>query len=550
MIYSWNNETEMWEWDSGPALLFDDNPAVLQTRLILGVAIGIGATMLIAHILFQMEKHNASYKEAALEAVLEDDKGNDNSEHIHQLALQEEEEGDGDFVNGYRENQKSQDRENNDNKIAKQNRIVTEDSIRHKGPRRRLSNTQRLQITATVTVLILFNYLLLVFQPGSIYLSFLGMILLWILTLYSYWRDEIQRRGRYDRCIAMVALFFIIAGCLTLITFCRLSLREGGIYQGPARIVGYDNNAYNNSNTNTILRANLQISWGGSWGCPYEDGKFCNAMINGALCDGDGTNDIAATDGDTLMTETLADEEINAIDSAAEEEINEMEDEDSETIDELTDKLNDEEDVVWDTFNEVIGLEGNDNATVAAAENTLVLEIDSEACTLIPEEVANEKLKKSNEEIESEIAMEEEYEDELGDELEELEESEYSFDDDVYEDSYWQKQDWDSVWGEYACMDLFDTDLKGATYKPEDPPGNDQWPTIMIYGSCSQCQAYMQDYYSTGHFQSIRSFEVQSWVYLFVGFFLLVLSAVATLFAPPVKEAKVILLSHDGGVEA
>ena len=153
---------------------------------------------------------------------------------------------------------------------------------------------------------------------------------------------------------------------------------------------------------------------------------------------------------------------------------------------------------------------------------------------------------------------EEIYAEELEEEIEELtggydyDYSEgYYYNDDTFEDDYWNT-DWDSVWGEYACEDLFSEDTDGEGYDPSQAPGLDGWPTIEIYGSCNSCEAYIVDYYTTDHFLGIRLYELQSWIYLWLGFILLIASAFAALkeHLSPTKEKEIVLLTHEGGVPA
>lgn len=128
----------------------------------------------------------------------------------------------------------------------------------------------------------------------------------------------------------------------------------------------------------------------------------------------------------------------------------------------------------------------------------------------------------------------------------------YYFDDDLYEDSYWDGYDWDSVWGEYACEDLFDSDLEGQTFDPNVPAGQDEWPTITIYGSCRSCQAFLDDYYSTEYFQSIKAFEHQAWSHLALAGVLAILAVIfhAREKMRPEHEKAVVLLTNEGGVAA
>lgn len=611
MVYEEDATTGLFEW-IGQAL---DSPGFLKTRLAFGVVVGLAATALFTHILLRMERHNSIYKAAVMEAAV--------GERDTQLELEEDQSSNnngGDYVQADLDGG-SPTRMASSPKYSN-NGESSSDSIYKPGDsRRRLSWNQRVQIFAHVTVLILFNYLLLVFLPGSVLLSFLAMTAVWILALHSYLRDEL-RRSRYDRLFTMIALFFIIAGCLTLVTYCRLALNEGRIYEGPARIVGYDDAVYNNKDGQT-MRADLQVAWGYEWGCPDEGGKVCEATVQGALCEtkykpvgyadadadsneteapasapgnrrrrrlettnivqaaeeyeeeqdrgeeedlkdeleatvdqdlqANATKTVIAQDVADVAEETL-DEDEEEIEEEASEDIDEVINEADEEITEVSDQLNEEVEVEQVLQTEVVELEGGPggNTTVAAIEGALVGQVDSEAAEVEQLEADKDALEEQNEELQQDLADEEDYEGELEGEIEDLEDGKYVYDDTVFEDDdYWQ-QDWDSVWGDYACEDLFDADLEGETYDPALEPGQDQWPTVTIYGSCNSCQAYVQDYYSTEHFQSIRLYELQSWVYLMLGFFLLCISAVAALAERirPTTEKTRVLLSHEGGVLA
>ena len=85
------------------------------------------------------------------------------------------------------------------------------------------------------------------------------------------------------------------------------------------------------------------------------------------------------------------------------------------------------------------------------------------------------------------------YEEEEEADIEELDEEMYDFDDDYYESGYWAETQWGGVWGEYACEDLFYSDVEEQTFDENDPPGNDDWPFINIYGNCDTCDAYIVD---------------------------------------------------------
>ena len=37
-------------------------------------------------------------------------------------------------------------------------------------------------------------------------------------------------------------------------------------------------------------RTDLEVAWGGEWGCPREDGKQCQAFVQGAMCETEANN--------------------------------------------------------------------------------------------------------------------------------------------------------------------------------------------------------------------------------------------------------------------
>lgn len=262
-------------------------PAFLKSRLIFGFVVGIAATVFFTWILFQMERNNASYQAALMEAQMGD--------RDTQLELEEETEekkyddgsgGSHGYVQAGNEEDFSCSSPSSPTLSPKNNSLSDDGPLYKPGESRHRSLTRSQQITIVlhVSVLILLNYLLLVFLPGSAVLAFVAMVAIWILALNSYLRDELQRRQRWDRLLTLIALFLVIAGCLTLITYCRLALHDGNVYQGPARIVGYDLGVYDNTDEET-LRADVQVTWGGSWGCPDNSDRVCTATVQGALCE-------------------------------------------------------------------------------------------------------------------------------------------------------------------------------------------------------------------------------------------------------------------------
>jgi hypothetical protein len=95
--------------------------------------------------------------------------------------------------------------------------------------------------------------------------------------------DEL-RRQRLDRIVLMLSLFLTIASLMSLCTYAYKSLGNGEIYEGPARIVGYDMESYNNTDHDPSTRMDLEVQWGHAWGCPLSGGKVCTADVQGAMC--------------------------------------------------------------------------------------------------------------------------------------------------------------------------------------------------------------------------------------------------------------------------
>jgi hypothetical protein len=167
--------------------------------------------------------------------------------------------------------------------------------------------------------------------------------------------------------------------------------------------------------------------------------------------------------------------------------------------------------------------------------------------------VRSQELEEEKKQLEDEIAQLEEGSEVEEEEIEELEEElNYEYEDDVYASDYWN-YDWDSVWGEYACEDLFDQDVNALTpFDPDTAPGSDDWPTVQIYGSCRSCEAYLMDYYTTEHFQQIQDFQTQYYIYAALSVILFVLAGLLRLreHYRPSQEKQIVLLNNEGGVVA
>eukprot|EP00980_Cylindrotheca_fusiformis_P010563 scaffold2334_cov118-Cylindrotheca_fusiformis.AAC.35 len=136
----------------------------------------------------------------------------------------------------------------------------------------------------SVLILILLTYLLLVTSNAPLWLAALGSICVFGMFLRFQIGDEV-RRQRWDRLTLMVSLLLLIAAFLNLSTYAWKSLKQGEIYMGPARIMEYDPEPYNNSNfSDPIIRTDLIVSWGKDWGCPFTGGKVCQAPVKGVMC--------------------------------------------------------------------------------------------------------------------------------------------------------------------------------------------------------------------------------------------------------------------------
>lgn len=347
-----------------------------------------------------------------------------------------------------------------------------------------LSSFTYFTLSLYTLILILFIYLLLVCLPtGTLWWNLLAISFLLTAILRTQIISEV-RQSRYDRLSAIVTLVIVLASSMSVLTYTRLSLKEGSMYEGSARIVGYDDEVYNTTDTNsTVRRTDLEVAWGGMWGCP-ETGKLCQSVVSGALCETE--LDDRRLEGDTEL------------------------DDDYTYYDDL-----------W--------------------EETMELYYKNEELDYKNEQLyyTNEQLQEENEDLEEEV-------EELEEEVEEN--SMYSFQDDMYNDDYWNVN-WDSFWGDYACSDLFETDLEGQTYDGDTSPGDDGWPFIDIVGKCKTCEAYILDEYSLQTVSSIERYQESGLQYASVGLVSLLLTMGLGFIQwkyPTVQDTKVELLRNDG----
>ena len=128
----------------------------------------------------------------------------------------------------------------------------------------------------------------------------------------------------------------------------------------------------------------------------------------------------------------------------------------------------------------------------------------------------------------------------------------FEYDDDMFENQYWN-YDWDSVWGEYGCGDLFETEIAGQIHDPSIPAGpNDSWPYINIYGSCKYCDAYVLDYFAEEAFEKLDDYVLQGVMFMGLGFTGILISFVGFIkykLDPP-AENQIELLGSEAGVIA
>ena len=274
--------------------------------------------------------------------------------------------------------------------IASDNNETGETKSSQKKLQKELTKADKIIIVATVGVLVVVNFLMLVVTGGPLWLSVVTNLAVIGIFLRPQITDEIKRE-RYERLSAILCLFLFIACKLCIATYARKALDEGNIYRGPARIVGYDDSNYSNDGED-VIRTDLEVAWGDTWGCGSSEIQ-CRGFVNGAMCE-------SKTDDRSLS--------------------NYYENDDF----------------------------GSDSL--------------------------------------------------------------YHFGDDNIEDnSYWH-QDWNSIWGDYACKNLFETYVDLMEYNADEPPGEDGWPFVNIYGNCKTCSAYIVDYYSTQHFSDIKKFKTRA----------------------------------------
>lgn len=331
--------------------------------------------------------------------------------------------------------------------------------------KRYLTQYRRLVLMLTVAVITILTYLILVFSNAPTWLQWLGMIIILVLLGPILQYGEEVRRGRYDRLAMLLTLVMILSTGLHLAVYAASQYADEDIYEGKARIINYQDDAYNNAEGDVITRTDLIVAWGGDWGCPYNPGQTCEATVPGALCDSGRRRRRRRVQDDG---DGAADEQ----DGAAEDgQDGAAEDGQGDDLAASYEELKEEYDYLENQYQTLQGQYDN--------------------------------LQEQNENLQADLTAYENAYDELEDETE----AEYYWDDDYYYDTYWDELSWDDIWGDYECEEMFEYNLDESTYDESTPPGDDGWPYLNVYGNCDTCEAFIVDFYSTEHFQEITDYK-------------------------------------------
>lgn len=172
---------------------------------------------------------------------------------------------------------------NNNNQSDSVDFTVTEYPSRY-----RITKLRNVTLVFTSLALSLLTYLLLVVSNANLWLSLLGVAVVIGVGIFQQICEELRRR-RLDRIVAVVTLLLLAASFMSLSTYASRSIQEGEIYKGKARIIGFDYDNYDNKDGD-VTRTDLEVAWGGDWGCPREDGKQCQAFVQGAMCESEDAN--------------------------------------------------------------------------------------------------------------------------------------------------------------------------------------------------------------------------------------------------------------------
>jgi hypothetical protein len=629
-----------------------DSPTVLNVKYAFGLAGTLSCSLIIVRILFNIELNQ--FKRSVAPEV---------EKNLSELTLSSTNSEDDEYTNG---NQSVINPSLSKDSIQKIKNSKSEDSFARK---KRVHKETKFGIYFNVALLTFVNYLLMVYLPSGVVPSLIAMVFLTAILLRTQLMEDLRRK-RFDRISAVFTLLIFMASFLSLCTYATIGHKEGGVYEGKARIVGYDVTNYNDGAKggdmqSGAVRTDLEVEWGGQWGCPDTPEKQCHAYVSGALCEAktnrrrrsrtlkkdkkiqdandvkeyykevkdevdeytgdlkEEVDEVAEEDGLDYVadleaagavekyyvnaTETEIDTEEKDIDNTVDsveadlsnvkDTVLEGDDPDgsmaSGVINETTTDLQALEDKIAELEKEVEVLEETNaeeeelteidqsNAEYYASEvtevvdETIGLTVENEElaedvtyyANLADEEIetnnalvnANEDLQEETQELENEVDNTKKYykqkeaneptvtevitktyypvnatnvtgeyyvytttEEETvnnnayGSNGDGDDDFMYAFEDDFFEDEYWG-YDWDSAWGDYACNDLFDTDLSDQTYDENEAPGNDVFPYVNIYGACNSCKAFLVDYYSTAHFDKIREYQTHAVTYAVFG---------------------------------
>ena len=144
---------------------------------------------------------------------------------------------------------------------------------------------RRAILAAVVLITAFMTYLLLSLSNANVVLRWIGMFVVLALLVRQSIFEEV-RRERLDRLAAIFSLVLVLAMALNLAVYANRQHAQGDIYEGKARIVGYDYSSYKQDRNDTILRTDLEVAWGRWWGCPnMPPDTTCQAFVSGALCE-------------------------------------------------------------------------------------------------------------------------------------------------------------------------------------------------------------------------------------------------------------------------
>ena len=246
-----------------------------ETLLGLCAALIVLASFWIVYILIQIEQNKASFY--SIDAHDDTDSGPDKSHSLDlEIEMTESKSPDNSPTNKGSSSQ-------GPTPTSQQHPPRSETQVVKKQRKRRIRPSFTLMQFASVGALILLTYLLLVTSNAPMWLSAVGSLVVFGVFLRFQIGDEI-RRQRWDRMSLLLSLFLLIASLLSLGVFAMKSLKQGEIYEGPARIVKYDADQYNNTDHDPSIRSDLFVQWGKDWGCPLSGSKVCQAQVQGAMC--------------------------------------------------------------------------------------------------------------------------------------------------------------------------------------------------------------------------------------------------------------------------